>query len=200
MSDIKKRIFKIFGVVWAICLVTLLVYYFFLVGPKLKQYNSVKSELTKLQSPDSMHQNEKKVKDQLEYCKKLKSQLADFVIDNDGWINMMPYVSGIARGEKVSGFTGKDMSGGQFEGYDKLEKVGVKTLSVNYKASFLKFARFINQLESGQPVIFVKSFSIERNPDDFNSNSVKMDLRVIVGKSDGNVNKAVAMADFSGSN
>ncbi len=182
MYSVKKRILIIFGIVWSVSAVMLFGGYYFFVLPQKTEMKSLKDQLEQLQSVDAKTRFQEKAKQQLAHCNDLKKQLSDFIIDTDSWIEIMPYVSNLAQEEDVLDFSSKDISTNKFGNAKDLSKIETKTLSVTFDSSFAKFARYINRLEAGKPVLFVNEFSIERNPDDFEAHAVKMDLQVIIGK------------------
>jgi len=132
----------------------------------------------------------------MEKNQELSSKVENFIIDCDSWINIMPYVSSVAQKVNVSMFSSRDASVrvGVNPEFKDLKKVDIKQLNVSFNSSFYRFAKFVNELESGEPVVFIKEFDIQRSADSTDKNEVKMELRVIVSKAGDNLKEFLASA------
>lgn len=194
MTSLKKRIMIIFGSVWGVCLVLLIVYYIFMVGPKAGELKRLKKELAVVTSSEMHLKTKKDIENSQTKCQKLREQVMSFVIGHDRWINMMPYVSDIAQKISVSTFSSKDITGEKIEEVSDCKNIGVKAISVSFNSSFLQFARFINELEGGNPVVFVREFTIQRSVENSSRHSVKMDLEFLVGMKDSTLFEKLQLA------
>lgn len=180
--QLKKRVLLIFGSIWSASLVLLLGYYFVLIAPCSAKLCELDKQITAITGNAFSENNKKCADENLKQGQQLHGKVARFVIDQDKWIDMMPYLSDVADKIEVTMFASKDVTGNKMEEIVGCEKLGYKVIDVSFNASFYKFARFINKLEEGDPVIFLTDFTIDRSPDDTNANSVKMELQIFVGK------------------
>ena len=180
--QLKKRVLLIFGSIWLTSFVLLLGYYFMLISPDSVKLSELDKQIDAITGNAYSESNKKTAQENLKQGQQLHGKVARFVIDQNKWIDMMPYLSDVADKIEVSMFASKDVSGDKIEEIADCQKIGFKIIDVSFNSSFFKFARFINKLEEGDPIIFMRDFTIERSPDDTNTNSVKMELQIFVGK------------------
>ncbi len=180
--QLKKRILLIFGSIWLTSFVLLLGYYFIMIAPCSAKLSDLNKQIEAITGNAFSESNKKCAQENLKQGQQLHGKVARFVIDREKWIDMMPYLSDIAEAIEVSMFASKDVSGEKVEEVAECQKIGFKVIDVSFNSNFFKFARFINKLEEGDPIIFLRDFTIERSPDDTNLNSVKMELQIFVGK------------------
>lgn len=184
MSELKKRVIRIFAIVSAAWILVLAVFYFSMVSPKMKELADLELQVEKASSFEHIQNAKNASRQKLLECEKQGVKVKSFIVDSEGWINIMPHISKIAKELNVSLFSGRDNSSGSNynNALNDLKKVDIKQLQVSFKSNFYQFARFINELESGEPVIFVKEFEIQRPGDSGSKNEVEMDLEVMVSK------------------
>jgi len=192
MSYLRKRVLIIFSITSAVSLVVLLLFYFLVLAPAQKQLKAIKKEAASILSSEYIDACKKEMAIKTNKCRENMDYISRFVVDANSWIDMMPYISAVAKKSELSMFSGRDISSDMYYNKDKdLKKITTKQLTVSFDSDFGHFAEFANALEKGRPVVFIKEFEIQRAP--VGKNEVKMDLQILVSKEHYDFDKMITL-------
>jgi Tfp pilus assembly protein PilO len=179
MSQLKKKILIIAGSIWAASAVLLICFYTFAVGPQRAQLKEVETKIANLKDQNSDMYN---VQAKSEKILSLHEKFSEYAIEADRWLEINTIIT-----NTISQIGIKDSS--VYESSDSVSKLEacdyltMRSLKIKFNTSFYNFARFVNSLESGKPVIFLRRFSITRSSESSGKHNVDADLAVIVEKS-----------------
>jgi len=187
MSPRNEKLIKKIGLVWAGLLVLFLAGYFGMISPQKK---TVLEFVRKLDEAEknyklAIESSDQKYRDNLiTKTTELEAKLSAFAIDFEDSANLIFDVSQLASSNKANLVSIEGQRIDQNEQLLGCERISEGTIKLNLSSSFPQFAKFLNELERNNPVIFVDSFNITRNQEDTSCNDVEMYLKYLVIKED----------------
>jgi len=192
MKAIYKKYFVVLALVWAACLVLLLLAHTLVLAPQKNTKKQIEKEF--VQAKKTYEQTSTATQDEVKgrlskEIESLQDRLKQFVINYEDSANLMLDISQIASQMGVGSFSIRSKDNPETsapapsaEGRSGGEHIAQKQIHVSFAAGFNQFASFLNALERNQPVLFVDKFMITRADKDNSGHQVEMDLAVFVRK------------------
>jgi hypothetical protein len=117
-----------------------------------------------------------------EEIEKLREKLKGFVVDLEDSANLTFDIGQIANKVNVSSFSvkGKDKQG--FSEIPDCNSICEIHIDIGFIGGFDQFAKFVNELERHQPVLFVNEFTVSRSNKDEFVYQVNLDVAAFVRK------------------
>lgn len=201
--DIKKNKYGLsLAAFWAICFVILVVCYGLFQRPQKEILLQTQRQYTESQDFVAVARKAVKqdVQDQLQRrIEEADQTVQQFSVAQDNTNGLIFEIGKIANELGVLEFSSKDMPVKQFtaasnakSGKEETGDITEAWLRVEFKASFLQFAQFINRLERQTPTVFVEKMTLIRNDEDPLRNGVRMEISFLVRE---DRNNSVAFAD-----
>ena len=173
------------AIVWAACLMLLLVAYLILLRPQMKSERNIQNKLTEKKQ---LYESAQKAADEQtkirlnEEIESLRDTLKAFVIDHDDSANLTFDIGQIANKEKVSSFSIKSKTNRRVSAIPDSNSISENHIDISFSAGFNQFATFVNALERHRPILFVNEFSIARSNKDDAAYQVTLDVAAFVKK------------------
>jgi uncharacterized lipoprotein YehR (DUF1307 family) len=185
MMNIPKEYIKNTAMIWVGFLLLFVFIYVFSLKPVFKS----KSELTKkLEKAKQEYEDAKKMSDEnarkelAEEIEGLRERIRNYVTDSDGSVNLTFDISRLAKSNRVSGFSIRSLNQKNLSDIVGCHVLGENKMEVEFKGNFRQFAKFLNQLERHDPVVFIDKFSVVRDRNEGANNHITMNLSVFVEK------------------
>ena len=187
MSPRNSKLIKKIALAWTGLLVLFVAGYLMTISPQRKTILDFAGKLEEaeknyklaIESSDQKYRN-----DLIRKTRELEDKLNAFAIGFEDSANLTFDVSQLASSNKAN-LT--NIQGQRIDHNEQLhgcERITEGTIKLNLSSSFPQFAKFLNDLERNNPVIFIDSFSISRNQEDVMQNDVEMNLKYLVTKED----------------
>ena len=182
---VRIKFIKTAGLVWAACIVILLLAYVFILRPQKNSRKLLESRLAeKKQVYESalratQKETEIRLNEQIEY---LQSRLKDFVVDFEDSANLTFEISQIADEKKVASFSIKGKDNLVLPGEPVHKYISENHIVINFIGGFNQFATFLNALERHRPALLVEKFTIVRSAQDDSVFRVSLNLAAFVRK------------------
>jgi len=174
------------AIVWAVCMMLLLVAYLILLRPQIRSTRNLQNKLTE---EKQLYESAQKAADEQtkirlnEEIESLQDKLKAFVIDREDSANLTFDIGQIANKEKVSSFSIKSKDKRRASAIPDSNSISENHIDITFSAGFNQFATFVNALERHRPVLFVNEFSMARsNKDDSAFYQVTLDVAAFVKK------------------
>jgi Tfp pilus assembly protein PilO len=167
-----------------LCFAVLLLAYVLVLRPQSKRLSRIEIQVVEKKNEENAAReaaNEKTREKLNEQIKNLKEQLSNFIIKPGEIQNVASKIQKIAEDTQLTSIKINPSSGKPISVFDDCQYVSGHPITVNFAASFSKFATFINELERHKSVIFIDTFSINKSDEDSN-HKVEMQLSVLVEK------------------
>jgi Tfp pilus assembly protein PilO len=184
MKSIDRKYFKVAGVIWVSCFAVLLLAYILVLRPQSKRLSWIENQVIEKKNEENTARevaNEKTREKLNEQIKNIKEQLNNFLIKPGDIQNVASEIQKIAEDTKLTSIKINPSSGKPIGVFDDCKYVSGHPITVNFTASFNKFATFLNELERHKSVIFIDTFSIDKSDEDSN-HKVEMQLSILVEK------------------
>lgn len=196
-DDVKKsRYGLVVAAVWALSLVVVAAGFFLFHRPRKEALHSLERQYN--ESNDLVFIARKaarqEVQDQLqEKLQAAEEAVRQFSVPRESTNGLVFEIGKIANELELMEFSSKNQPVQNLSSADKKEKKELTEawLKVEFKSSFLQFARFINRLERQTPTVFVEKMTLLRNDVDPTRNVVRMELSFLVRQED----KELTLAD-----
>lgn len=169
-----------------LCFAVLLLAYILVLRPQSIRLSQIESQVVAKKNEENTAReaaNEKTRATLNEQIKNLKEQLNNFVINPGEIQNVASKIQQIAEDTQLSSIKINPSSGKPISAFDDCKYVSGHPISVDFVASFNKFATFLNKLERHKSVIFIDTFSISKTEED-SKHKVEMQLSILVEKQD----------------
>ena len=173
------------AIVWAVCMMLLLVAYLILLRPQIRSTRNLQNKLTEKKQ---LYQSAQKATDEQtkirlnEEIESLQDKLKAFVIDQEDSANLTFDIGQIANKEKVSSFSIKSKGKRRTSAIPDSNSINENHIDISFSAGFNQFATFVNALERHRPVLFVNEFSMARSNKDDSAYQVTLDVAAFVKK------------------
>jgi len=183
MKSKNKEYVKNVSMVWGGCLVMYFLAYITLISPQNKIKADIGRELAQSQAGydkafmATQKESNIKLNEQIEL---LQSTSNDFVVDFADLADLTFEINRIADDHKIKLQNIKNRTDIKKPHPGKNSYLSEKRIDVTFKASFNRFAIFLNSLERHKPTIFVDEFVIRRLASDNSAHQVEMKLVVFV--------------------
>lgn len=185
MKSIYRKYFTKVSLMWAGCLILLVLVYIFMLVPQKRTKKQVASQLVeKKQMYNSiqklvLEENRLKLNQEIEH---LQSKLNGFMAASNSSSNLTLDISQIANNKNIYSFSIKPRDSRKGSKTSNWEYLSENYIDVNFTASFNQFATFLNALERHRPVIFIDKFKIIRSKESDSDNKIDMTLAVFAAK------------------
>jgi Tfp pilus assembly protein PilO len=173
------------AIIWAACLVLIVLAYIFFLGPQINSRKRLENELAgKKQKYEAakMAAREQTKARLNEEIKGMRSTLKDFVVDLKDSANLTFDIGKIANEEEVSSFSISNKNKQGISDIPDCNTIGESHIDIGFIAGFNQFATFVNALERHQPVLLVNEFRISRSNRDKTTYQVTLDVAAFVRK------------------
>jgi len=187
MKSVYKKRFVVAALVWAGCLIALLVAYVLVLAPQGRSRKQIEKKFVEVKN--AYDQTVATAKDETKarlskQIEDLRARLEQFVIYNEDLANLTFDISQVASQMNVSSFSikGRDNAGAAATPTGSETNIVEKQIQVSFTAGFNQFASFLNALERNQPVLFVDEFTITHSGQSGSGHQVEMGLAVLVRK------------------
>ena len=182
---IYKKYLTRAAIVWAACLVLLLLVYMIALRPQKSNKKRLEKKIAEkkqiYESAQRAAQEETKI--QLnEQIERLRNRLQDFVIDFEDSANLTFDISQIANEKKVTSFSVQNKDDRGVSVIPDCNYIRENHIDISFTARFNQFATFVNALERHRPVLFVNEFIITRSNNDESAYQVSLDVAAFVRK------------------
>lgn len=183
MNPIHRKSLIILVLLWGGALIVLSAIHMFLMLPQRKE-----SELLvqKLMQKQLMYDSSKAAASERargrlsQKVRELTGELDKFVARVEELDGIWFSVSGIANEIVVDTFQSRGIDSESYSAIPNCYDIGTASVEVNFSGSFNKFARFVNQLERYEPVVFIDYFTIARSRKEDSGPETKLILSVFV--------------------
>ena len=183
MNPIHRKSLIILVLLWGGSFIVLSVIHMFLMLPQRKESGLLVQKLMqkKLMYDSSRAAVSEQARGTLtQKVRELTGELDRFVSDVDELDGIWFGVSGIADEIGVDSFQSKGIDSESYSAIPNCYDVGTASVEVSFSGSFSKFARFVNQLERYEPVVFIDDFAIARSRREDSGPETKLLLSVFV--------------------
>lgn len=185
-DDVKKSRFGlVVAAVWSLSLVVIAAGFFLFHRPRKEALQSLERQYN--ESNDLVFIARKAarqdVQDQLqEKLQAAEQAVRQFSVPSESTNGLVFEIGKIANELELTEFSSKNQPVQNLSSAGKKEKKELTEawLKVEFKSSFLQFARFINRLERQTPTVFVEKMTLVRNDADPTRNVVRMELSFLV--------------------
>jgi len=182
---IYKKYLTRAAIVWAACLVLLLLVYMTALRPqksnkkRLEKKIAEKKQIYKSAQRAAQEETKIQLNEQIE---RLRNRLQDFVIDFEDSANLTFDISQIANEKKVTSFSVQNKDDRGVSVIPDCNYIRENHIDISFTARFNQFATFVNALERHRPVLFVNEFIITRSNNDESAYQVSLDVAAFVRK------------------
>ena len=180
----KKYLTKV-ALIWAACLVLILLAYMIKFRPQKRIDKRLDSELTETKQMYEFAQKAAQKETQIrlkEQIEQLRNNLSDFVVDFEDSANLTFDISKIASERKVTSFSVKNKEKSGVSVIPDCNYISENHIDISFIAGFNQFATFLNALERHRPVIFINEFSITRSNQEDLAYQVTLDVAAFIRK------------------
>jgi hypothetical protein len=186
MKPIYKKNLTTVALIWAGCVIMLLLIYMLVLAPQSKSRKMIEKDLDekKQQYQSALAADKEETKIQIRrHIEELQSRLKDFVVDFEDSANLTFDIGEIARDQQISSFNIKAKGKSGVSMIPNCDYICESEINIGFTARFNQFAVFLNTLERHRPVIFVDEFTVtrSRNKEDFQHRS-SLNVAVFVKK------------------
>jgi len=188
MNDPVKKTILIIASIWAVSLLTCLLFYMLFLSPQQDEINSIQLQLSeKKESNQNLKsagaaQMRERIRDELE--KKL--QILNNYSFNMNESGKLTYIVGKISGDfdsiDTGSFTSKRLMEGSVSKTEGFEHLSEERLNVSFTSDFEGFGRFLNNLERNRPIIFIDKFLMKPEKKESSRVSVNLYLAALVAK------------------
>jgi len=188
MNDPVKKTILIIASIWAVSLLTCLLFYMLFLSPQQDEINSIQLQLSeKKESNQNLKsagaaQMRERISDELE--KKL--QILNNYSFNMNESGKLTYIVGKISGDfdsiDTGSFTSKRLMEGSVSKTEGFEHLSEERLNVSFTSDFEGFGRFLNNLERNRPIIFIDKFLMKPEKKESSRVSVNLYLAALVAK------------------
>jgi hypothetical protein len=173
-------------VVWGGSAIVLGSAYLFIVSPRTANCMAVRIELSAKEKDYKFAEqaclNRNAVDEQLE---QLRKELNVYVAEAEQAANLTFEIARLAKEGKISAPSVKDRDKGDTSLIGDSKLICEEGYSVNFSSEFPQFSKMVHALESHQPVLFVKKFSILPPNGTETMKDVRLDISVLARRQDG---------------
>ena len=173
------------AIVWAACVMLLLVAFLMLLRPQIKTRINLQN---KLAEKKQLYKSAQKAADEQtkirlnEEIESLRDKLKAFVLNHEEAANLTFDIGQIANKEKVNSFNIESKDKRRNSAIPDSNSISENHIDISFSAGFNQFATFVNALERHRPVLFVNEFSIARTNQDDSAYQVALDVAAFVKK------------------
>jgi hypothetical protein len=183
--EIHKKYLTKAAIVWAACLVLLLLAYIMVLRPQHlneKRLDRTLAEKKRLYE-SAQRATQEATRAQLnEQIRQLRDRLHDFVIGFEDSANLTFDIGQIASDKKVTAFSVKGKENRTALAVPDCNAISENHMNVSFVSGFYQFATFVNALERHKPVLFVNEFTIVRSNQNDAAYEVTLDVAAFVKK------------------
>ena len=183
--EIHKKYLTKAAIVWAACLVLLLLAYIMVLRPQHlneKRLDRTLAEKKRLYESAQRATQEATQAQLNEQIKQLRDRLHDFVIGFEDSANLTFDIGQIASDKKVTAFSVKGKENRTALAVPDCNAISENHMNVSFVSGFYQFATFVNALERHKPVLFVNEFTIVRSNQNDAAYEVTLDVAAFVKK------------------
>lgn len=185
MKVVYARHLKTAILVWAACLMPLLLFHLLVLAPQEKLRMQTEELFTQTkrmaQAAKEAARRENQIKLQ-ELVTHLDDTLKNFVFEEEDTANLTFDIDRISNDIKLDASSITATGSAGIVEIENCNHLSAKYVNVNFTSTFNKFAAFLNALEKNRPVIFIDKFEIIRSRDSNSEHTVDMKLAVLVAK------------------
>jgi hypothetical protein len=196
--DIKNNLYRISLIaVWGGVFFVLVICYFTFHLPKKEMLTQVQRQYTESNDQLLIANKAKRqdVREEMEQrFEKIQQTVRHFSVPQDNMTGLVFEIGKIANELGLSQFSSKNDNSHDIPTIGESSEIKEAWLQVEFNASFLKFAQFVNRLERQAPTVFVEQVTLRRNINNRAENEIIMDLSFLVTQ---NKSNSVAVADAS---
>ncbi len=182
---IYKKYLTRAAIVWAACLVLLLLVYMIALRPQKSNRKRLEKKIAEkkqmYESAQRATQEETKIQVN-EQIERLRNRLRDFVIDFEDSANLTFDISQIANEKNVTSFSVQNKDDRGVSVIPDCNYICENHIDISFTAGFNQFATFVNALERHRPVLFVNEFVITRSNKNESAYQVSLDVAAFVRK------------------
>ena len=180
----KKYLTKT-ALIWAACLVLILLAYMIKFRPQKRIDKHLDSELTETKQMYEFAQKAAQKETQIrlkEQIEQLRNNLSDFVVDFEDSANLTFDISKIASEKKVTSFSVRNKEKSGVSVIPDCNYICENHIVISFIGGFNQFVTFLNALERHRPVLFVDKFTITRSGQDDSDFQVSLNVAAFVKK------------------
>ena len=184
MKSIDRTYFRAAGVIWALCFVIFLLAYMLILRPQGQRLSRIEAQAAENKRQENIAReaaDEKTTEALNEQIQNLREQLRTFVVESGSIQDVANEIQKIAEETRLASIKIDPSSGRNIGTFSDCKYVSGHPISVNFAASFNKFATFLNNLEKHEPVVFINTFSIDKSSEG-SDHKITMELAVLVDK------------------
>ena len=188
MNKALKEYIITLGLVWLGCAVLFIFVFMFFLKPQFKAKKMLAKQFAEKKAEFENARDTLSEQSRADFEKELsmlREKVEGFVTDSDGTANLTFDISRIANANNVSSFSIKGRNNLEVKDIEGCSLIGRSRIDVDFESNFKQFAKFLNSLERHEPVIFIDSFSIDKNRQNAEKAKVAMTLSVFVQKRQG---------------
>jgi Tfp pilus assembly protein PilO len=183
MNPIHRKSLIILVLLWGGAFIVLSAIHMFLMLPQRKESELLGQKLIQKQLvyDSSRAAASEHVSGRLaQKVREISGELDKFVARVEELDGIWFSVSGIANEIMVDTFQSRGIDSESYSAIPNCYDIGIASVEVNFSGSFNKFARFVNQLERYEPVVFIDNFTITRSRKEDSGPETKLVLSVFV--------------------
>jgi len=183
MNPIHRKSLMILVLLWGGALIVFAAIHMFLMLPQRKE-SALLGE--KLMQKQLMYDSSRAAASEwargilTQKVKELTGELDGFVAEVDDLDGIWFSASRIADEIGVDAFQSRGIDSESYSLIPNCYDIGTASVEVSFAGSFRKFARFVNQLERYEPVVFINDFTIARSRKEDSPPETKLILSVFV--------------------
>jgi len=167
MHPARKKYLIALGAWWGLCLVGAVALGVVVVLPQENQRAALQKQLDetaeRLRHVEAAASPKARARMQAE-LDALRQRLNAFAVESNSTTALTFQIGQLAEAAQIQGLTSKRKEGLSREKLEGFQALGEVWFDMEFKGNFWQFAQFINQLERHQPVVFVETFELDRNP------------------------------------
>ncbi|HEG42574.1 MAG TPA: hypothetical protein ENH94_00845 [Phycisphaerales bacterium] len=190
MKPVHLKLLVTSGLIWGCSFAILGAAYMCLIFPQAKAGRDINAKLTERKQVHQEYKyanSERARKERNEKIKMLDEKLTLYVAGKKA-IDSLPFdINSIADAVNVTNLssTSKSFIDDSFLEIQNCGYIGYTLIDLEFTASFNNFARFVNELERHEPIIFVEELAISRNNENPDENSAKIALSAFIHNPEG---------------
>ena len=184
MKSIDRKYFRVAGVIWVLFFAALFLAYMLVLKPQSTRLSRIELKIAEMKNQENAAKQaaDENTQETLnEQIKNMKDQLSNFLIKPGDIQNVASEIQNIAEKTQLTSIKINPNAGKPVSIFDECKYISGHPITVNFDASFNKFATFINELERHKSVIFIDTFSIDKS-DENSNHKVEMQLSILVEK------------------
>ncbi|MHC4216142.1 MAG: hypothetical protein ACYSWP_22540 [Planctomycetota bacterium] len=190
MKPVHLKLLVTSGLIWGCSFAILGAAYMCLIFPQTKAERDINAKLTERKQVHQEYKfanSERARRERNEKIKMLDEKLALYVAEEKAIDNLQFDIASIADAVNVTNFssTSKSIIDDSFLEIPNCSYIGYTLIDIEFTTSFNNFARFVNELERRDPIIFVEELTISRNNEKPDENLAKIALSAFIHNPEG---------------